>query len=236
MRTPWRWHHVMISVVVGIAALAFAVAAQRSPQNELVQLEQYRERCENLQAVLTALNLGEGSQVADIGAGDGFYSVRIARRIGSKGRIFAVEINQREIEVLRGRTVWEAPTLVPILGAIDDPKLPANTLDAALIVNSYHEMKEYQTMLQHVRSALKAGGLLVIVEPISPTNRNQSREFQVTKHEIGSNFVDTELTAAGFGIVDRRDPFEYRDKACGRVASYNTDVPDWWMIVARAKK
>ncbi|MBZ5671640.1 MAG: hypothetical protein LAO04_18175 [Acidobacteriia bacterium] len=67
MRRPRRRHNGMISAVMGIAALAFAVAAQRTPQNELVQLEQSRERCENVPAALTALNLGEGSQVADIG-------------------------------------------------------------------------------------------------------------------------------------------------------------------------
>lgn len=77
--------------------------------------------------------------------------------------------------------------------------------------------------------------LLVMVEPISPSNRNQTRDVQETKHEIGSNFAEAELTQAAFQVVELRDPFAYRDKSCGKVSSFNPEVPDWWMLVARPR-
>lgn len=234
-------HVALIAMFMAVSTFVadlpgYLFAAQQSPQRELLELEQKRERCENVQAVLSALDLAKGKQVADIGASAGFYTMRIARVVGSKGRVFAVDISQRAIDALRKRADQEAATMVePVLGTDDDPKLATMILDAALIVNSYHEMKKYPAILQHIRKALKPKGQLVIVELISPSNRGQTREVQETKHEIGSDFVEAELREAGFQIVERRDPFAYRDKSCGRVASYNTDVPDWWMIIARPK-
>ena len=106
-------------------------------------------------------------------------------------------------------------------GAEDDPKLPAGTLDAALIVNAYHEMREHQAVLTAIRFALKPEGRLVIVEPISSGMRSRPRERQTRDHEIAPDFVQEDAKAAGFRIVSLEDPFTER----------RTDRATEWMLV-----
>ena len=86
------------------------------------------------------------------------------------------------------------------LGALDDPKLPTDSLDAVLIFNAYHEMPEYSAVLSRIRQALKAGGRMVVVEPLHDSNRHLRRDEQVAKHEISPNVVVAELEAAGFTV------------------------------------
>jgi SAM-dependent methyltransferase len=98
-----------------------------------------------------------------------------------------------------------------VKGDEDDPHLTASSLDAAVIVNSYHEMREYQRMLHHLRGALKPDGRLVIVEPLSDRRRHHRREQQIREHEIAPAFVEEEAREAGFRIVRLEDPFTTRD-------------------------
>ena len=97
-----------------------------------------------------------------------------------------------------------------IEGAVDDPRLPAGSVDAALIVNAYHEMTEHQAVLAKIRTALKPGGRLVIVEPISAARRDSGRDAQTRNHEIAANFVREDARAAGFEEVAFRDAFAKR--------------------------
>ena len=83
-------------------------------------------------------------------------------------------------------------------GAATDPKLPPVSLDAALIVNAYHEMHEHQAMLTALKAALKPNGRLVIVEPISESRRTNARADQTRNHEIGIDFVRQDAREAGF--------------------------------------
>jgi ubiquinone/menaquinone biosynthesis C-methylase UbiE len=92
-------------------------------------------------------------------------------------------------------------------GTTDDPKLPDASLDAALIVNAYHEMTEHEAMLGHIRRALKPDGRLVILEPISPSRRTASRSDQTKQHEIASELVLQDARAVGFKIASLEEPF-----------------------------
>jgi SAM-dependent methyltransferase len=171
-----------------------------------------REASQRVGEVMGALGLREGSAVADVGAGDGFFTIRLARRVGPSGRVYPVELGDAAVAQL-GRRAADAslPQVEPVRGAPDDPHLPRGVLDAALIVNAYHEMPQYEAMLRHLRDALKPGGRLVLVEPWSPKRRRESREDQVRDHLIAPELAEGELRAAGFEVSLRRDDFVTRE-------------------------
>lgn len=175
--------------------------------------ESVREEWQRVPDVLAALAIGPGSHVADVGAGDGYFSVRLARAVGDSGRVYAVDISPEQLSRLRARLEREGIGNVEVIeGRPDDPRLPEAALDAALIVNAYHEMTEYPEMLGHLRRALKPGGRLVIVEPITPRLREATRDHQVDDHEIAPWFIEAELRGAGFHVVQLVDPFTTRGR------------------------
>jgi SAM-dependent methyltransferase len=99
-----------------------------------------------------------------------------------------------------------------IKGDYDDPKLPLNTLDAVIILDTYHEMKDHDKILQHIMSALKPGGRLIMCEAIADERRDLSRVDQERKHELGISFALEDLKKAGFTILKQQDPFVDRTK------------------------
>jgi precorrin-6B methylase 2 len=115
--------------------------------------------------VLAALELKPGMKVADVGAGSGYYSSRMAERLGKGGTVFAVDVQPEMIEILK-RNMAErgAGNVKAVLGAETDPKLPAGTLDLAIMVDVYHELEYPYEMLAAVVKALKPGGRVVFVE------------------------------------------------------------------------
>jgi ubiquinone/menaquinone biosynthesis C-methylase UbiE len=118
--------------------------------------------------------------------------------------VFAVEIDDAMIGRLRKRLPDDGLENVTIVkGAIDDPKLPDATLDAALIVNAYHEMHQHQLILAALRRALKPDGRL-IVEPVTPSRRGRPRADEAKNHEIDPEYVLQDARAAGFAVVASR--------------------------------
>ena len=115
--------------------------------------------------LLKALKLKPGDAVADIGAGTGYYSWRIAEAVGEKGRVYAVDIQQEMLDLLAKNMAERKITNVKgVLGAITDPKLPARSVDLVLMVDVYHEFDHPQEMAQAICNALKPGGRVVFVE------------------------------------------------------------------------
>src|SRR5678815_4931581 len=126
-----------------------------------------RERAdeENPDLALRLLRIRKGATVADIGAGSGYITIRMAKMVGPMGKVYASDIQQGMLELLQ-QNVSKAKldNVIPVLGTIDDPKLPADSLDLAIMVDVYHEFSEPQKMLQRIREALKADGRLVLLE------------------------------------------------------------------------
>jgi predicted methyltransferase len=167
--------------------------------------ESRREQWQKVQEIFAEMRIRPGATVADVGAGDGFFTSRLARAVGPDGRVFAVDIDEKALERLRKRLDDDGIRNVTIIkGAGDDPKLPADVLDSALIVNAYHEIEQHQSVLSALRRALKRDGRLVIVEPVRDSRRGRPRADQVRDHEIDPEFVLREARAAGFHIVDCR--------------------------------
>ncbi len=124
-----------------------------------------RESEEHPDEALKAIGVAPGSSAADIGAGSGYMTIRMARLVGPSGKVYAVDIQQRMLDLLAQNLKSRKITNVePVLGAVDDPKLPAAAVDLVLLVDVYHEFSEPQSMLRHIRESLKPDGRLVLLE------------------------------------------------------------------------
>jgi ubiquinone/menaquinone biosynthesis C-methylase UbiE len=124
-----------------------------------------RETEEDPDTAIRILDVKRGWTVADVGAGSGYYTVRLSRRVGANGRVYATDLQPEMIAMLEKRIAKDRLTNVtPVLGTVDDPKLPASSLDLALLVDVYHEFSEPQAMLRKLRDALKPDGRLVLLE------------------------------------------------------------------------
>jgi predicted methyltransferase len=124
-----------------------------------------RREEERPERVLAELELKPGMVVADVGAGSGYYSSRIAERVGKGGTVYAVDVQPEMIDILRLQMKQRGVTNVkPVLGTETDPRLLAGTLDLALMVDVYHELEYPYEMLAAIVKALKPGGRVVFVE------------------------------------------------------------------------
>jgi ubiquinone/menaquinone biosynthesis C-methylase UbiE len=124
-----------------------------------------RESDEHPDQALDAIGIQKGSTVADIGAGVGYFTWRLADRVGPGGVVYGEDIQQRMLDQLVKNTNARHLTNVkPVLGAVDDPKLPKNSVDLVLLVDVYHEFSEPEKMLDRIREALKPGGRIVFLE------------------------------------------------------------------------
>lgn len=114
--------------------------------------------------IMDALRIGDGSKVADLGAGSGWFTIRLARRVGPNGVVYAEDIQRQMIEAISRRVKREGlANVVPVFGEPSDPKLPA-LVDAVLIVEAYHEMAQPVVLLKNVTRYLEPGGRVGIVE------------------------------------------------------------------------
>jgi predicted methyltransferase len=132
------------------------------------------------------LRVQKGSSVADIGAGSGYMTVRLAKAVGPTGKVYANDLQPGMLQLLQAAVAKAKLTnVIPVLGTVDDPKLPPESLDLAIMVDVYHEFSEPQKMLAGLKQALKPGGRLALFEyraedpdvPIRP-------EHKMTKAQV----------------------------------------------------
>jgi SAM-dependent methyltransferase len=215
MKTLKRCLAGVLGVVLVAVTTAVAVTQESGPEFE---------RQNRVADIVRFLGAQPGSLVADVGAGDGAFTIPIARAVAPNGHVVAVDISESALNKLRDRAGREDVKNVDIVvGGIDDPHLPVDQVDAVLIHNAYHEMTEHEAMLRHVRAALKRDGRFVIVEPMHDSSLGLTREKQVAQHDIAIEIVDEELRAGGFEVVQRDASF-----------IKFTGVPGgFWLLVAR---
>lgn len=181
-----------------ILALAATLAAQDTGGE--------RDAWQRPQEVMDALGIAAGSVVADIGAGNGYFTFHLAARVGPHGKVCAVEIDAEALEKIRDRAHRDKLTQVEaVLGASDDPRLPAAALDAVLIVNAYHEMRNYDAMLAALHRALKPGGQLGIID--ATTNAGEKRETYFSRHRVPAEVVRAEAERHGFRFLRKAPGF-----------------------------
>jgi ubiquinone/menaquinone biosynthesis C-methylase UbiE len=124
-----------------------------------------RDREEDTERALRLIGVRPGSTVADIGAGSGYYTVRLAALVGPQGRVYANDIQAGMLSIISRRlSIDRIRNVELVLGTASDPQLPPGAIDLALMVDVYHELSEPQVMLRRIREALKPDGRLVLLE------------------------------------------------------------------------
>jgi ubiquinone/menaquinone biosynthesis C-methylase UbiE len=175
-----------------------------------------RDTWQRADAIIQKLNIKVGSQVADVGCHEGYFTIKLSRVVGKDGKIYAVDISKDKIEKLKKHLGdRKIENVAAIVGEENNPHLPPLTLDAVLIVDTYHEMDAHQQILHSIKEALKMGGRLVICEPISDERKKLSREEQERKHELGMTYALEDLSQAGFKIITQQEGFVDRVKEKG---------------------
>jgi len=160
-----------------------------------------RAESEKPEVVIAAMELKEGMTVAEIGAGTGFFSRRIAKVVGPTGKVYAEDIQPQMLDLLKQHTSKEGVTnVIPVLGAETDPKLPAHGVDRVLLVDVYHEFQKPEPMLAAIRNCLAPGGTVALVEY---RLEGESASHINIKHRMSVEQVLSEWNAGGFELVRR---------------------------------
>lgn len=155
--------------------------------------EEARDRVHEADDIMDRAGIRPGMTVADIGAGEGYYTVRLAARVGAEGRVLAEDIMPEVIEALSRRITREKWDNVSVkLGAPEDPRLPENSFDRIMMVHMYHEIAEPYAFLWHLSPALKKNGELIVVDADRPTDQ----------HGTPPRLLACELAAMGFRMEE----------------------------------
>jgi ubiquinone/menaquinone biosynthesis C-methylase UbiE len=186
-----------------LLALALAPALSAQPVDP-----QHEQRLK-IPDVIRALDIRNGSRVADVGAGGGTFTVPLSRAAGPDGRVYAVDIDAKYAipalhKLVRGQKLRNV-TVIHSRPA--DPELPGGSLDAVLMVIAYHEIEPHQQMLASLKAALKPGGRLVVVDMNPNKTLHRPRADQTRNHVISPDLAESEFRAAGFDVVSRDDRF-----------------------------
>jgi ubiquinone/menaquinone biosynthesis C-methylase UbiE len=156
-----------------------------------------RDAEERPDSLVNALEIPMGSSVAEIGSGTGYFTWRLAENVGPAGKVFAVDVQQKMLD-LSAETIkrHQLSNVELVLGGESDPRLPASSLDLVLIAYAYHEFAEPEAMMTAVNRALKPNGRLVIIEfaedhPFGPQDKAQ---------RMTVNQIRTEIEPIGFEL------------------------------------
>jgi ubiquinone/menaquinone biosynthesis C-methylase UbiE len=207
-----RMTRTLVGTLCLLASVAAGVSAGR--QDNSAAAEQQRKtsepysgdlsifetpgRDERLQInrVMDILSIRSGKSVADIGAGSGWFTVRAAKRVGAAGAVYAVDINPEAVRYISDRAGKEKLANVKaILSKPDDPLLPKDSVDAVLLLKTYHEVAHPVELLRNLRASLRAGAKVGIID------RNGNGE----DHGIGSDVVIREAKEAGYRLKEKYD-------------------------------
>ena len=169
--------------------------------------EDSRDKAGESVAVMNRAGVKPGMTVADIGAGEGYYTIRLAARVGPKGRVLAQDIMPEVRNTLAERVSRERLDTVSVkLGTPDDPGLPANSFDRVFLVHMYHEIESPYAFLWNLRPATKPGGRVIVVDADRPTNQ----------HGTPPKLLRCEFEAVGYALVD----FQPKPAAGGYLAAF----------------
>ena len=211
-RTPGA-SELMLATIALLLMTALPLAQAKRPPRlfpalDLGLLESPdREHWQKPDLIMDALSIADGSKVADLGAGGGWFTIRLARRVGPNGRVFAEDIQRSMIDAIQRRVAREnLANVITILGTVTDPGLPAG-LDAVLIVDAYHELEDPVALLKNVAKTLKPTGRVGIVG----YNPGDGGPGPPADQRINPDAVMKATEAAGLKFLSREDvpPFQF---------------------------
>jgi ubiquinone/menaquinone biosynthesis C-methylase UbiE len=170
-------------------------------------IRENRENQERCSLMLANLGVKPGMTVCDMGCGNGFYALQMAKMVGEKGQVLGVDIQPEMLEFLKERAAKEEiKNVKPILGTFTDPKLPAGKVDIILCADVYHEFSHPEHMLAAMRKSLSPTGVVVLLE-----FREEDPEVPIKPlHKMSKAQVNKELTANGFKLVREFDKLPWQ--------------------------
>jgi SAM-dependent methyltransferase len=198
---------ILFPSILFLCALGFAQTPPANQESQRKTSDPYtgdlsifespgREDRLQINRVMDLLGISQSKSVADIGAGSGWFTVRAAKRVGQAGTVYAVDINAEAIQHIGERAIKEQlQNVKTILSKPDDPMLPANSVDAVLLLKTYHEVAHPITLLRNLRPALHPGAKIGVID------RNGNGE----DHGIGREVVIREAKEAGYKLLDQYD-------------------------------
>jgi len=201
---------------VAVFGIAAAVAAQtgvhplsgrRYAQTMGVEGAEWLDRAEREQEedpdrAIDVLKLQKGATVADVGAGSGYITEKLSKKVGPMGRVYATDIQQGMIDLLNKRVAKrKLSNVTPVLSTQDDPRLPVESLDLVIMVDVYHELSQPQLMLRHIKASLKPGGRLVLLE-----YRKEDPDIPIRpEHKMSVAEAKLEVEAEGFKLTQTNE-------------------------------
>jgi len=166
-----------------------------------------RDEWQKPDAVIEAIGIKPGMTVADLGAGTGYFSVHLAKAVGGKGSVLAIDVEPKLVEYMKERAAKaQLAQLVPVLAPTDDPKLPAHGVDCVLVVDTWHHIDDRLHYLAKLAAGLKPGGRVAVVDfkkgdfPVGPPNA----------HKLTADAVAAEFAGAGWKLAMQWDELPYQ--------------------------
>jgi cyclopropane fatty-acyl-phospholipid synthase-like methyltransferase len=203
----FRWLGPIFVLLAGLWAPVRAQSGPASPPPERQTSTPYtgdlsifdapgRDERLQINRVMDMLGIEQGKSVADIGAGSGWFTVRAARRVTGSGTVYAVDINPEAIQQIDGRARKEQlQNIRTILSKPDDPQVPAHSVDAVLLLKTYHEVAHPIVLLRNLRSSLKPGARIGIID----------RNGNGGNHGVSKEVVVREAAQAGYELRDSQN-------------------------------
>jgi SAM-dependent methyltransferase len=200
-------HPLVIAMVLAVSGWLAGTQSPSSAQSQRKTSQPYtgdlsifdspgREERLQINRVMDILGVTQGKNVADIGAGSGWFTVRAARRVTETGTVYAVDINPEAIRYIKNRANKEQlHNVEAVLSKADDPLLPANTIDAVLLLKTYHEVSNPVALLRKLRASLRPGAKVGIID------RNGTGE----NHGVSKDVVIREAGEAGYERIGEYD-------------------------------
>jgi ubiquinone/menaquinone biosynthesis C-methylase UbiE len=183
-----------------------------APGGTAFSTEEARDDRNEAMTVMDLAMIRPGMRVADIGAGEGYYTVRLAERVGKNGRVVAEDIDTDAMARLANRIERDRlDNAYTQVGTAEDPKLPASSFDRIFMVHMYHEVGEPYAFLWRLRPALRQGGQVIVVDVDRPTNR----------HGIAPQLLFCEFAAVGFKLAQ----FVRKPELAGYYAQFTAEGP-----------
>ena len=166
-----------------------------------------REREERCSLMLANLGIKPGMTVCDMGCGNGFYALQLAKMVGPKGQVLGVDIQPEMLKFLRDRMEQKnINNITPILGSLHDPRLPRNQVDLVLLVDVYHEFSHPEQMLKAIRESLKPTGVIALLE-----YRSEDPKVPIKLlHKMSKKQIMKEFPPNGFKLVKEYDKLPWQ--------------------------
>ncbi|HEX4822876.1 MAG TPA: methyltransferase domain-containing protein [Candidatus Polarisedimenticolaceae bacterium] len=166
-----------------------------------------RDAWQKPDAILDALHVRAGMTVADLGAGTGYFSVRLAKAVGESGRVLAIDVEPKLVDYLKERAARESlPQITAVLAAPSDPKLPPSGVSLVMIVDTWHHIDDRLTYLKTLAKGIAPGGRVAVVDfkkgdfPVGPPDA----------HKLAPEQVIQEFSKAGWALAERKDDLPYQ--------------------------